>query len=146
MESLVIDIPSDGAGPISSCETVPSMAPTCFKAESHALVRLPLQLRYIHLDTISSETRDQGWISTCSRSLCRTGLERKKNLNFTKSISYSKVNTVEIRCFIVEYIDWRYSQSCWYFRPALWTIAPLTLFLVSSSPPPSPFPVWISIL
>ncbi len=31
---------------------------------------------------------------------------------------------------LIEFIDWRYSQSCWYFRPALWTIAPLTFSLV----------------
>ncbi len=37
---------------------------------------------------------------------------------------------------LIEFIDWRYSQSCWYFRPALWTIAPLTFSLVSSPPPP----------
>ncbi len=35
-------------------------------------------------------------------------------------------------CLIV----WRYSQSWYYFRPALWSIAPLTFFLISS--PPSP--------
>ncbi len=34
-----------------------------------------------------------------------------------------------------EFINWRYSQSCWYFRPSLWI-----------NSPPSPFPVWISIL
>jgi hypothetical protein len=26
---------------------------------------------------------------------------------------------------LIEFIDWRYSQSCWYFRPLLWTVAPL---------------------
>jgi hypothetical protein len=31
-------------------------------------------------------------------------------------------------------IDWRDSQSCWYFRPALGTIATLTYSLVSSHP------------
>ncbi len=36
-----------------------------------------------------------------------------------------------------------YSQTCWYFRPTLWNIAPLTFSLVSSPPP---FPVWVSIL
>ncbi len=45
---------------------------------------------------------------------------------------------------LIEFIDWRYSQSCWYFRPALWSIAALTFSLVSS--PLTPFPVWISIL
>ncbi len=44
---------------------------------------------------------------------------------------------------LIEFIDWRYSQSCWYFRPALWTIASLTFSLVSSPPP---FHVWISVL
>ncbi len=27
---------------------------------------------------------------------------------------------------LIEFIDWRYSQSYWYFRPRLWTSAPLT--------------------
>ncbi len=26
---------------------------------------------------------------------------------------------------LIEFIDWRYNQSCWYFDPALWTIAPV---------------------
>ncbi len=37
------------------------------------------------------------------------------------------------RC-LLEFRDWRYSQSCWYFVPALWTIAPLTFSLFH--PPP----------
>ena len=41
------------------------------------------------------------------------------------------------RCFI-EFIDCRYSQSYWYFRPALWTIALVTFSLVSSPPLPLP--------
>ncbi len=32
------------------------------------------------------------------------------------------------RC-LTEVINWRCSQSCWYCRPALWTIAPLPLCL-----------------
>ncbi len=31
---------------------------------------------------------------------------------------------------LLEFIDWSYSQSCWYFRPLLWTSAPLTFSLV----------------
>ncbi len=46
------------------------------------------------------------------------------------------------RC-LIEFIDWRYSQSCWYFRTLLWTSAPLTFSLVHLPPLP-PFPVWIS--
>ncbi len=25
--------------------------------------------------------------------------------------------------YLIEFIDWRYSQPCWYFRPLLWTSA-----------------------
>ncbi len=28
---------------------------------------------------------------------------------------------------LIEFIDWRYSQSCWYFRPLLWTALPIWL-------------------
>ena len=40
-------------------------------------------------------------------------------------------------------MGWRYShsQSCWYFRPLLWTSAPLTFSLVDTPPP---LPVWIT--
>ncbi len=44
--------------------------------------------------------------------------------------------------FLMEFIDMRYSQSCCYFRPLLWTSAPLTS-LVRLPPPLPPFPVWI---
>ena len=40
---------------------------------------------------------------------------------------------------LIELKDGRYSQSCWYFRPLLWTSAPLTFSLVHLIPPP----VWI---
>ncbi len=43
---------------------------------------------------------------------------------------------------LIEFIDWRYSQLCWYFWPLLWTSAPLTFSLVHLPPPP--FLVWIS--
>jgi hypothetical protein len=33
------------------------------------------------------------------------------------------------RC-LLEFIDWRHSQSSWYFDPDLWTIEPLTFSLV----------------
>jgi hypothetical protein len=38
---------------------------------------------------------------------------------------------------LIEFIGWRYSQSCWYFRLDLWTVAHLT-FSLFSSPPPLP--------
>jgi hypothetical protein len=36
---------------------------------------------------------------------------------------------------LIEFIDWRYSQSCWYFRP-LCELVPL--YLLSDLPHPSP--------
>ncbi len=36
---------------------------------------------------------------------------------------------------LLEFIDWRYSQSCLYFRPLFWTRAPLTFLLVHPPPP-----------
>ncbi len=48
---------------------------------------------------------------------------------------------------LIKFTDWRYSQSCWYCRPLLWTSVPLTFSLVHLNPPPPtipPFPVWIS--
>ncbi len=38
---------------------------------------------------------------------------------------------------LIEFIDWRYSQSCRYFRPILWTSVPLT-FSLNHFPPPLP--------
>ncbi len=53
------------------------------------------------------------------------------------------IKTPNLKCrlylCLIEFIDWRYSQSCWYFRPLLWNIAPLTFSLVHLLP----FPVWI---
>ncbi len=45
---------------------------------------------------------------------------------------------------LIGFIDWRYSQSCWYyyFRPLLWTSASLTFSLFEPLPPPPP--VWVS--
>ncbi len=36
---------------------------------------------------------------------------------------------------LIEFIEWRCSQSYWYFRPLLWTSAPLTFSLVDPPPP-----------
>jgi hypothetical protein len=37
-----------------------------------------------------------------------------------------------------EFIDWRYSRSCWYFRTLLCTSVALTFSLVHLQPPPPP--------
>ncbi len=36
--------------------------------------------------------------------------------------------------YFIEFIDWRYSQSCLYFLPLLWTCVPLTFSLVPPLP------------
>ncbi len=50
--------------------------------------------------------------------------------------SMDKLTKCYLYWCLVEFVDWRYSQSCWYFRPALWHIAPLTFSPVSSLPLP----------
>ncbi len=45
---------------------------------------------------------------------------------------------------LIEFIDWRFNQSCWYFRPLLWTSAPLTFSMVHLPPHPPSLCVWIS--
>jgi len=47
------------------------------------------------------------------------------------------------RC-LSKFTDWRYRQSCWYFRPSVVNFCPLKLLPGSIFPPP-PFPVWMSI-
>ncbi len=56
------------------------------------------------------------------------------------SMDEISIKTPNLKCCLywcfLELIDWRYSQSCWYFRLLLWTNAPLTFSLVA--PPPLP--------
>ncbi len=53
---------------------------------------------------------------------------------------YIKIPNPKWRLYwcLLEFLDWRYSQPCWYFRPLLWTSAPLSFSLIHLSPPPSP--------
>jgi hypothetical protein len=57
----------------------------------------------------------------------------------TQSIDEETINKQNPKCrlywCLIKFIDWRYSQSCWYFRPLLWTVAPLPSLW--PSPPPS---------
>ncbi len=50
--------------------------------------------------------------------------------------NYKKTPDPKCRLYwcLIEFIDWRYSQSCWYFRTALWSIAPLNLLSGKLSP------------
>ncbi len=45
-----------------------------------------------------------------------------------------------------EFIDWRYSQSCWYFRSCIVNCCHSNLLSSSISLSPPPFLVWISML
>jgi hypothetical protein len=49
-----------------------------------------------------------------------------------------KDTTTKCRLYwcLIEFIDWRYSQSCWYFRPRFVNYCPPNL--LSGSPPPLP--------
>ncbi len=64
----------------------------------------------VHLSLINVNTMDEGTIKT-QNPKCR------------------------LYWCLINFIDWRYSQSCWYFRPLLWTVAPLPSLL-----PPPPLP------
>ncbi len=48
---------------------------------------------------------------------------------------HPKILTCKGRC-LSEFIDWRQGQSFSFFRPALWTVAPLTFSLVQLLPSP----------
>ncbi len=45
---------------------------------------------------------------------------------------------------LIKFIDWRYSQSCWYFRPLLWTVAPTKYVHIKSTTVYAPRRNWDS--
>jgi hypothetical protein len=53
-------------------------------------------------------------------------------------MTYFKKFTVKGLCgrCLLEFLDWRYSQSCWYFRPSFVNYCPSNF--LSGSPPPPP--------
>jgi hypothetical protein len=52
-------------------------------------------------------------------------------------INYKDTNTkCRLYWCLIEFLDWRYSQSCWYFRPSFVNYCPSNL--LSGSPPPLP--------
>ncbi len=52
--------------------------------------------------------------------------------------NYKDIKTKKCRLYwcLIEFIDWRYSQSCWYFLPSFVNYCPSNL--LSGSPPPFP--------
>jgi hypothetical protein len=70
-----------------------------------------------------------------SRALRR---HRRGYTSWTKELLRDKNPKCRLYLCLIEFIDWRYSQSCWYFWPLLWTVAPLTSLWFTS---PIPFPL-----
>ncbi len=69
---------------------------------------------------------------------------RKEGCTAVDSCRHGQINYKETKtkcrlymCFI-EFIDWRYSQTCWYFRPSFVSHCPSNL-LYGTPPPTSPF-------
>ncbi len=55
-------------------------------------------------------------------------------------INYKETKTkCRLYWYLIEFIDWRYSQQCWYFLPNFVNYCLYNL-LSGSLPPPSPFP------
>jgi hypothetical protein len=56
---------------------------------------------------------------------------------YDTDMEYLIIKTPNPKCRLywrlIEFIDWRYSQSCRYFRPLLWSIAPITFSLAQLS-------------
>ncbi len=50
----------------------------------------------------------------------------------TIKTSNQKCRLQTLPWYLIEFVDWRRSQSCWYFRPALWTVAPLHCVWIST--------------
>ncbi len=55
-----------------------------------------------------------------------------------KSMDQISIKTPKPKCCLywclIEFTDWRYSRSCLYFRPLLWTCAPSNLLTGSPTP------------
>ncbi len=59
-----------------------------------------------------------------SKALCVKGNNHKTTVQMSMSVGY---------------VDWRYSQSCWYFRPRFVNYCPSNLLFGSPPPPLPPF-------
>ncbi len=73
-----------------------------------------------------------GWsLATVTSSFASVRLASVKWLNSMDKITI-KTPCPKCRLYwcLIEFKDWRNNQSCWYFRPFLWTSAPLTFSLV----------------
>ncbi len=85
------------------------------------------------------------WAVYCSTWITWKLLETRRNsrrkAGKVATIDQITIKTPNTKCLfywcLIEFIDWRYSQSCWCFRPLL-KLTPL--YLLSSSPPPPPLP------
>ncbi len=80
--------------------------------------------------------------NTCWVFVCLILKSRKSMTLCINDMDQITIRTPNPKCrlywCLIEFIDWRYSQSFWYFRPLLWISAPLTFSLVHLPPPPLP--------
>jgi hypothetical protein len=90
-----------------------------------------LPIQGIFIEILINKGNVFHWRDTLASVLLRTKQER-----YTKGNLKTPSPKCRLYWGLLEFADWRYSQSCWYFRPALWSIVPLTFSLVSSPPPP----------
>ncbi len=60
---------------------------------------------------------------------------------WTNTCNYKDTKTkCRLYWFLIEFVDLRHSQSCWYFRPSFLNYFPSNLLTGSPSPSPPPFP------
>ncbi len=79
---------------------------------------------YLGLDGISTHLPSEVWgLREAGRDLLPRCLLPMEEITIKTPNSKCRL----YQC-IIEFIDWRYSQSCWYFRPLLWTM-PLYLYV-----------------
>jgi hypothetical protein len=85
------------------------------------------------------------WASTLNAGETSWKSSSSGSLYCTSAIlyTYSHRLTKTICCLywcLIEFIDWRYGQSCWYFRPSFVNYCPYKLHSGSAPTPLPPFP------
>ncbi len=105
--------------------------------------------RFYYETLIQKYRTDSCWCIGAStpikiRKVCQTFLNPHWLINFIETkAKYRHLQKIDLkRDFAAEFIDWRYSKSCWYFRPSfvnccIVATQTFSLVLLSSTLPPS---------